>query len=175
MSHILKTLYLDMDSVVTDFEKQFATLIGVRPENSNKADHYKNFSYFVNNNGFFDAPLMPNGRDLFNGLVELSYEYDFDIKYLTSDGSIKDFRPQVMEQKIAWLQHHGLWLGESKFILSNGWRGKSDYARPDVLLVDDSARNCEHFTAAGGNAIMYLDHECTKVLNALRFTLTNAV
>lgn len=169
---LINVLMLDMDGVVVDFDHQFKQIIGVSPENSNRDDHYKNFSLFVNGQGFVKARECDNAKKLFNTLVRLSNEYDFDLKWLTSDGSIREFRSQVMEQKIQWLQDHGMWLGESKFILSNGWRGKADYAKSGVLLVDDTIRNCNAFENAGGDAYQYNPKNqfefCTALEHALR-------
>lgn len=151
----ITNILIDLDGVIVNFDAQFEKVIGVRPEFSNRDDHYKNFSQFVNSNGFLNAPVMPNAKTFFNGLVKHCYKAGIDLHFLGSDGSISEFRQQVMEQKRQWLIDNGFWLGESKFILSHGWRAKADYATPTTLLIDDTERNCRHFGQAGGHTILY--------------------
>ena len=81
---MIKKLYLDLDGVLVDFDLQFERIIGVRPENSNRNDHVKNFTKFVREGGFLNAPQCENAKLLFDTLYELSNKYDFDMLFLTS-------------------------------------------------------------------------------------------
>lgn len=173
MQNILNTIFIDMDGVTTDFDKQFEKIVGVAPQFANRNDHYKNFSKFVREKGFQNAPLMPNAKTLIKSLVDISREHNVRLQYLTSDGSMREFRSQVMLQKMNWLHKHGLWLGEGNFLLSHGWRGKSDHASALTLLIDDTDRNVQHFTEHGGNAVLYKDADCAKIMKAIQDVLSN--
>lgn len=148
-------ILLDMDGVFVDFDAQFKSVIGVTPANTIREDHYKNFVKFVNSGGFVNAPMVPKAKEFFKEIYELADSKDVRLRFLTSDGSIRECRDSVMDQKKEWLQNNGMWLGENNFILSIGWRGKADYAKPTTVLIDDTTRNVEYFESRGGLALVY--------------------
>lgn len=165
----IKKIFCDIDNVFCDFDAQYVKVNTVRIENASNYEYEKNFVKFVDSNGFVNAPMMPNAKAFFSGLYQICDTLDIDLYLMASDGGMGYLRDKVTSQKRQWLMNNGLWLGESKFILSHGWRGKTEYAKSGNLLIDDVERNIKNFVAAGGSALLYdfRDYEFTlrKIIN----------
>ncbi len=101
--------------------------------------------------GFDRMPWMPDGKTLWE--------------------SIKAHRPILLTQvresrfglncaeKLAWINRE---LGASvPVIFTPDSRGKGPFARPNDVLIDDSAKHCDSWRKAGGSAIEHRSAEVT--------------
>lgn len=169
---VIKEIFLDLDGVFVDFDEMFKTVIGVYPENTNRDDHHKNFVKFVNAGGFLNAPKVKNASEFFREIYTIAEENDIRLRFLTSDGSMREVRDEVLRQKKEWLQNNGMWLGESNFILSLGWRGKADYATKHSLLIDDTPKNVDYFESRGGHGLVYNEKNHAKICEVIKDVIT---
>lgn len=143
-------LYLDMDGVLTSFEDMFAQRFGFP---SMTVRDRKNFSTewptFVKEKLFEKLDWHEGGQELLEFVRTLPVE----IEILSSSGGL-EFHEEVKQQKKNWLKEHNI---DYKVNVVPGRKKKQEYARPDVILVDDVKEIIDQFNAAGGVGILHKD------------------
>lgn len=139
-----------MDGVLSDFEKRFSEKYGF--ESSEVRDR-KNFSTewpnFVFDKEFETLELFPGADKLLSFILQ--YMKDVPVEILTSSGGQK-FHFEVSEQKKKWLKMNNI---NYPVNVVPGRRFKSDYAKPNVVLVDDIEQIIKWFNEAGGIGILH--------------------
>lgn len=137
-------IYVDMDGVLTDWEKQFETYSGV-PVDNYIASHGKQNQYqFVNKNspGFYaNMDWMDDGKLLYNFLKDLP------IEILSHAPDEKAYVGKMM-----WIKNHDI---KAKPNLVKNRQDKAKYASPTAILIDDKPENVEDFNKAGGIGLLH--------------------
>lgn len=148
-------IYLDMDGVLTDFNKRFTELFGGRPEQTEdrKEHFYKNWPTFVEGGNFATLEMHPDAPRL----LEVVRSLNVPVEILSSSGG-KKYHECVTTQKEAWLRDHG--IDYKPNIVPGGWL-KAEWAKPWDILIDDSAHVVEPYIKAGGTAILHYDIDVT--------------
>lgn len=148
-------IYLDMDGVLTDFEKRYDELFGVRPvEIKHRTKHFwDNWETFVKG-GNFKTLEKHAGADK---LLQFVHELRVPVEILTSSGGEK-FHEEVEAQKIVWLCNNSI---PYKANVVAGGSKKAAFAAPWNILVDDTEHVVEKYRAAGGTAILHHDIDVT--------------
>lgn len=150
-------IYLDMDGVLADFDKQYELLFGVRPKEVTKRDEHfhKNWDAFVLDEGFTRLELFPGADRLLKYIESL----DVPVEILSSSGGSK-WHLEVTTQKHQWLRTRG--IPHRPNIVPGGHK-KAEFAGPWNILVDDTLRVVENYRKAGGTAILHTDADETIV------------
>lgn len=137
-------IYLDVDGVLADFDRQFKNLTGLLPkEFESKYGTEKFWEVIPKNNTSFwkEIPWMSDGKELF------SYVKKYNPTLLTAPS-----RHYTSKQgKREWRDEQ---LPGTKLILK-GAKFKHEYARHDSILVDDRVDNIERWNTAGGVGILH--------------------
>lgn len=144
-----------MDGVLTDFEKKYEELFGVRPkEVSGRTKHFwENWDTFVKGGNFVHLEKHEGADKLLTFVNMLGVP----VEILSSSGG-QTHHEYVTTQKIAWLCNHGI---PFKANIVPGGSKKALYAKPWNILVDDTDRVVEEYRAAGGTAILHYDVDVT--------------
>ena len=79
------------------------------------------------------------------------------VEILSSSGGAR-FHFEVVEQKDFWLRTHGIFY---KINIVPGRKFKAEYAKPNVVLIDDTKEIIDSFNAAGGIGILHKDVNIT--------------
>jgi 5'(3')-deoxyribonucleotidase len=147
---MIKTVYLDMDGVITDFNKAVCTEFGLPyppqiyhffPEIRKKVNEFCNISFWQN------LEWMDDGRGILRAIMgTLGLE---KVYFLTG------MMPNVESGtgKLLWI-HDNLPIYSNRVILHTLDVPKSSLAKPDTLLIDDKDENVEKFVKAGGYGIL---------------------
>lgn len=146
----IKNVYLDMDGVLCDFEKQFIKLYGKEAlSHRDRKEFSSNWSNFITDKNFEKLDWFPGAEEL---LVFIR-KYDVNVEILTSSGG-KKFHDGVAEQKRIWLKSH--YIAYKPNVVS-GRKFKKDWATPDSILIDDTSDVIEAFNKASGVGILHKD------------------
>lgn len=154
-------IYLDLDGVLANFDKQYELLFGVRPRDveKRKKHFYDNWDEFVLGGNFAKLEMLPNSRKLLEAVDALGVP----VEILSSSGGPKHHEC-VVTQKLAWLRDNDLKYKPN--IVPGGWK-KADHAQPWHILIDDSAHVIEPYVQAGGTAILHSDHTVDDTIKKL--------
>ena len=145
---MIRKIYLDLDGVITDFERRYREIFGTDPAlvraHKQFSDHW---TEFVEGHHF-------NSLDYHEGALELlAYleSKDVEIEILSSSGGEK-YHDIVEQDKILWLIEHGIPYHPN---IVSGRSKKKDFAEADTLLIDDTEDNVNQFVEAGGLGIYH--------------------
>ena len=108
-----------------------------------------NWDHFCTTGQFETLDWFPGGQDL----LKFIRKYDVDVEMLTSSGG-KKYHDLVANQKKVWLKKQGI---AYKPNVVPGRKHKADYAKPDVILIDDTEDIITAFNKAGGIGILHKD------------------
>ena len=152
------TLYVDMDGVLTDFERRFEQFAGVDPEEF-VAQKTIEFGKTKANEEFWDLidkqigvrywvgmPWMSQGEKLWN------YIKKFNPIILSSPSRDESSRIG----KGVWIKRN---MSGTPYKFGFKASGKAKYAGPNKILIDDRSDNIAAWKAAGGIGILYKSTE----------------
>lgn len=152
------TLYLDMDGVLADFNKEYIKY------DPNKEDRKKFRSAVLDHQIFEKLDFMPDTLELLNHVSRL---HGIKIEILTSMGTHDPFQGNSAKyQKLNWLQKHNIPY-KANFVRNK--KEKAQYATPTSILIDDSPGCVSPFIEAGGHGILH--HKASETIRILDSTI----
>ena len=158
-------IYLDMDGVLTNFEKRYVEKFGEFPRDLDKRrQHFwDNWKKFVDDRDFETLEKHPNADELL-ATVALFAKEGIPIEILSSSGGGYS-HDIVTEQKKVWLKNNGIDFHAN---IVPGGGHKRRFASQWNILVDDTESVITRYRDAGGTAIHHTDiKETIKQLHAL--------
>jgi hypothetical protein len=152
---MIKTIYVDMDGVLCDFNKRFLELYKDVPEvdypsKSKEKKAYKSrFDDFVTGRHFATLEPMPDFEKGASFLESIESYYTITI---LSSTARELYLEEVSRQKEKWLAD---WEVSYPAIFVPGKKLKREYACPLGLLIDDTIDNVAEWREKGGKAILH--------------------
>lgn len=139
-----RTLYIDLDGVMADFDGAFPAIFGL--DHRSLADEEMWLRINGHASFFRDLPPMPGAIDFFRSVEHL--------QPVILTACPKSNYAHVAGQKRAWVREH---LSQTCLVLPVlGGRHKALFMHQHGdVLIDDWGKNCEAWTAAGGIAIKH--------------------
>ena len=151
----ISTIYLDMDGVIADFAKRYKELYHMEPREAEKKKEFnKYFDEFIATKQFETLDLMDGSMD---GLTFLRKHLTIPTQILSSTANEERY-DEISRQKMIWLQTHGITF-TPHFV--PGKRHKWKYAKPDTIIIDDTASVIDDWRKAGGIGILHTDWQTT--------------
>jgi len=148
---VIKTIYLDMDGVIADFDRGYSAIYGVFCRDDHVREHW---TEAVKNGIFESLELMPGAQ----GMIDYIFTLGLNVEILSSVSNRGDGE-DVARQKIAWLKKHN--LEHLKYNFTPNKKSKGKFATTESLLIDDSQECYDAFTNKGGYAILHKDSVAT--------------
>lgn len=153
-------IYLDMDGILTDFQKHFEDYFGIKIWHGQTHTPVKEVYNKISSvpNWWASMPWMKYGKELLN----LSNELCDNVELLTTPAETVE---TCEEDKLTWVKR------EIPFnIKVNFSSSKEDYANPKSILVDDTEKNIEKFIEKKGIGLYYniQDDNFEEVKNKLK-------
>lgn len=138
------TLYLDMDGVLADFNKEYLK------ENPNVYDRKRFYNAVMFSKIFLKLDYMPDAYELLNHCKKL---HDVNIEILTSMGTHDPIQGgEAKRQKLIWLEQRGITY-KANFVRTKA--EKANFATPRSILVDDSVGCIAPFLKEGGRGVLH--------------------
>lgn len=140
-----------MDGVLCDFNKRYKELWQVEPNAHRERGEKRDFKWneFVDGNNFETLDWYPGGKELLKFVLTL----DIPIEILSSSGG-RSHHEEVKKQKKVWLKKHYIDFPAN---VVPGRALKASYAKPDIILIDDTDDVIDDFNMAGGIGILHTD------------------
>ena len=158
---MFKTIYLDMDGVLSDFDSRYFERYGHYPFNVPRGGHWvNNWTDFIQTEQFKTLDWVPSGLEFYNTVQTVVANYNawvvtpIEIQILSSSGG-NTFHSEVTTQKQHWLDEQGIKI---KANIVPGRSKKKEWAQPTAILIDDMPSNVDQFVLKDGYAILH-DHK----------------
>lgn len=163
---MIKTILLDLDGVLVDFEKA-AVAKGFLDTATRKV----NFKGIAAEGQSFWEKLeeIPDGMKIYEFLYKFCLDHDIDLCILSS---IKQTAGK--EGKKVWIKNH-LKINPLNIHIVNSGREKQKWADETAILIDDYGKNIEEFTQAGGHGIKYRRGTSEKVIEKIKELVSEEV
>jgi len=139
-------IYLDMDGVLTDFEKAFIGIDGRTPKEIEKHgddafwDHVRQGGLEF----WSKMPWMEGGKELWH------YIKRSNVRAEILSAPARSI-PESPKGKEIWIKHE---MGHVKLNLKRA-REKHEFATPNAILIDDNKDNIEKWKSVGGIGIWH--------------------
>ena len=142
---VMITLYLDMDGVLADFNKEYTKLDPLKQDRTRFRDAVMTYKIFTH------LDFMPDTQELLNHVSRLD---GINVEILTSMGTHDPTQGnEAKMQKLSWLEKHNIPY-KANFVRSK--EEKAKYATQNSILIDDSAGCINPFIRAGGHGILHV-------------------
>ena len=145
-------IYLDMDGVVTDFNKFAKDTIKELPTNNTMDDKWKPTEWEKIRqipNLFRNLPKTPFADTIVYIARKFRDELNWQLFMLTAIPKNND-TPDAFQDKIEWMQKH---YPDIKVRFGPYAIDKQKHSKPGYILVDDRSDNCEQWKSNGGISI----------------------
>jgi 5'(3')-deoxyribonucleotidase len=151
----IKKIYLDMDGVLTDFNRRYAELFGENAAGEDRPDkkNSSNWTEFVMSRQFETLDWFTGGKELLKFVDSLKVP----VEILSSTAGPK-YHSEVRIQKTNWLAVNFIFYPAN---LIPGRRVKRFYSYSGNILIDDTPDVTEEFAQYGGQAILHKSAEET--------------
>ena len=157
----MKTIYIDMDGVIADFNAYYFKFY--------KTFIYEDFKKEVMSGNLFEKlPPMKDFNLLVSTIMLLAERSGYNVEILSSTHTLCKKQMEVSrKQKKKWLKNHGIFL---KLNVVSKRSDKGDFAsNVQNILIDDQMESIDYFTDKGGLGVLFtnVDDTIKQVKNAI--------
>jgi hypothetical protein len=152
----MKTLYLDMDGVVADFDAYARDTLGLLPSGGMYPSHiWKQLA--ADDRLYLNLPLTPYANQLVAHCQEFCQKRNYQFLFLTAIPKGNDMHWAIWD-KVLWAQKHfpGIPVHFGPYS-----KDKYVHCQPGDILIDDRLSNIQEWQAASGVAIRHQDISTT--------------
>jgi 5'(3')-deoxyribonucleotidase len=148
----MRTIFLDMDGVVADFDAHASKLAGADVKVNDKYPDSVWQRITADPHLYFNLPVCARADELVRTALILAHENDMDVKFLTAVPHGNDV-PFAFYDKVKWVDIHfpgiPVWFGPYS-------HDKWLRAGQRNILVDDRRSNIDEWNQAGGIGIYHV-------------------
>jgi 5'(3')-deoxyribonucleotidase len=146
----MRTIYLDMDGVVADFDEYANRTLGLPPS---EGVYPEDVWIQLASNGriYRDLVLCKDANLLVDTMIEIALANKIDIKFLSAVPKGNDV-PWAFTDKVEWAHKY---FSGIPVMFGPFSKDKHVHCKPGDILIDDRLSNIEEWNAAGGHGILY--------------------
>lgn len=138
-----KTIYLDLDGVLADFDASVKKQTGKYPREQKDDEMWKAVQAVPH---FYRHLNKMEGADkFFDRIKSIADGYDYDLKILTAIPR-KSTMPSAGDDKMSWVKEH---FGNIEVVLGPYSRDKWKHAHASDILIDDRKSNIDEWINKG--------------------------
>lgn len=153
MKQFYKTVFLDMDGVLSDLDKHVRNLIGKSLHEFPTSQEGWDAIQLYNDTFFTDMQPMSDAHELVGEVLDLAGTYGFHIAILTAVPKIGRM-PTARIQKHQWINDHFPEFSGS-FNIGPHAQHKQFHCIPGDILIDDSMMNIDQWNNVDGYGIYH--------------------
>ena len=157
MKQFYKTIFLDMDGVLSDLDKHVRKLIGKSLHEFGSSQEGWDAVQPYKDNFFTDMDPMPDAHNLVQGVLDIAGQFDLAISVLTAVPKIGRM-PTARIQKHYWIDEHFPEFSGS-FNIGPHAQHKQFHCIPGDILIDDNIQNIVQWDNVGGYGIYHSSAE----------------
>jgi len=156
----MKTIFLDMDGVVSDFDKYANEILGYSTPGGKRYPLEDWAKISANPRFYRHLDLCPYADLLVNKVCELAKAKGYDVKFLTAIPRANDV-PWCFNDKVEWAQQNfpeiPVWFGPYS-------HDKQHHCQPGDILIDDRDDNINEWNRVGGIGILHVNYNVDETL-----------
>lgn len=154
---MIKTLFLDMDGVLADFDGFYEKRFGYAPRDSRAFKCWKeNWKIWMEEESFQKLPMLRGAMDIISAATGLVYDGKVkSLEILSSTANEESFLSASM-QKTRWIKDRGLFPVFDSINFVKDWKIKVNYIESSSdVIIDDNYKLVRGFRMNGANAIFH--------------------
>ena len=146
-----RTVYVDMDGVIADFDKGFYDITGMNTDNVDDSELWAAIDAHGKAKFFSELPWMAGGKDLWTFVTSNFLQ----VKILSALGKSDKVDKQTTQGKTAWLRHNIPSLHQDDIILVENKHRKRHYSKPGDIIIDDTPVVIQEWIKKGGIGLLH--------------------
>lgn len=151
IQEIKRTVYVDMDGVLADFNKGFYNLTGLAVDAVTDVEMWNSIQAYGKDKYFSELEWMPGGKDLWNFVTQNFLQ----VKILSALGKSDLIDGHTTKGKMIWLRHNLPALRQEDIILVKDKHRKRHYSQPGDIIIDDHPIVIDEWAHKGGIGILH--------------------
>jgi len=162
MEDYKRTVYVDMDGVLADFDRGFYNITGKSIDTLSDEELWPQIDAYGKAKFFLELPWMSDGKELWSFVI-----HNFlNVKILSALGKEDKINNQTTKGKTAWLRHNIPSLHSDDIILVANKHKKRHYSKPGDIIIDDTPIVIQEWNKKGGIGILHTS--TSKTINQLK-------
>ena len=166
----MRTINIDMDNVVADFERHYLGLTGTSWDSADVPIERWEKLAGKEELFFLSMPAFNGSQEFVQEVNQLGLVAGYQCQFLTALPSLWDFRTAA-DEKTQWVVEK---IGsELPVVIGPFAKNKVNHCKPKDILIDDSSLNIQQWNAAGGYGILHVSFQ--QSISELKSLLSNLV
>jgi len=149
--NVNRTVFVDLDGVLCDFDKGFYDITGISSDNVSDEELWARIGAYGKVRFFSELPWMPGSKEMWNFITQNFLH----VKILSATGKSDKVDKQTTQGKTSWLHHNIQSLHSNDIILVDNKHKKRHYSKPGDIIIDDTPVVIEEWIKKGGIGILY--------------------